>query len=215
MLHAANVRVEVEETTSEKIIVEVQRSQVTCKEAWNCSIGYDASAIPYYEIVMSYLNKGSLYDSLELKDADKQGDWVFSSLFRTLLKKKSCVLSITNTPDLAPALWAAAVLFGKELEIHSTPQLHLKESNRASMLVKAFKALGGMAEVRGDGLRISTLGANPKDCMLKTYGDHRLAMAFGVLQFRWPSLQIDDTECVRKSFPKFWQGLEFIRKCQL
>ena len=44
------------------------------------------------------------------------------------------------------------------------------------------------------------------------HGDHRIAMAFGVLTLRYPDLVIKNPECVSKSFPNFWEQLELIRQ---
>lgn len=39
---------------------------------------------------------------------------------------------------------------------------------------------------------------------VKTYGDHRIAMAFAPLRLIFPDLQIENPEVVDKSFPEFW-----------
>ena len=42
-----------------------------------------------------------------------------------------------------------------------------------------------------------------------THGDHRLAMAFGVLgALPGNEIEIDDPACVDVSFPTFWRDLE-------
>ena len=46
---------------------------------------------------------------------------------------------------------------------------------------------------------------------VSTHGDHRIAMAFGVLTLLYPDLVIEEPEQVSKSFPDFWTQLNAIR----
>jgi 3-phosphoshikimate 1-carboxyvinyltransferase len=51
--------------------------------------------------------------------------------------------------------------------------------------------------------------ARPLKGRVITHGDHRLAMAFGVLgAARGNSIAIDDRDCVAVSYPGFWTDLE-------
>ena len=43
---------------------------------------------------------------------------------------------------------------------------------------------------------------------VKTYGDHRIAMAFAPLRLVFPDLQIENPEVVDKSFPEFWEEFD-------
>ena len=44
---------------------------------------------------------------------------------------------------------------------------------------------------------------------VRTYGDHRLAMGFGVLgALTGNAITVDDRECVAVSYPGFWSDLE-------
>jgi len=43
---------------------------------------------------------------------------------------------------------------------------------------------------------------------VRTHGDHRLAMAFGILAAaHGNSIAIDDRDCVAVSYPEFWADL--------
>jgi 3-phosphoshikimate 1-carboxyvinyltransferase len=46
---------------------------------------------------------------------------------------------------------------------------------------------------------------------VETYDDHRIAMAFGVVGLRVPGVVILDPECVRKTFPSYFETLERLR----
>jgi 3-phosphoshikimate 1-carboxyvinyltransferase len=43
---------------------------------------------------------------------------------------------------------------------------------------------------------------------VRTYGDHRMAMSFGLLRLRQPGVAVDDPTCVAKTFPRYWDVLE-------
>ena len=46
------------------------------------------------------------------------------------------------------------------------------------------------------------------NCVIKTYDDHRMAMAFAPMALVMGSVIIDNPEVVSKSYPSFWEDLE-------
>ena len=52
--------------------------------------------------------------------------------------------------------------------------------------------------IRGDG------GLLPQHADLCTYGDHRMAMSFSILELGGFTVNLDNPGCVAKSFPGFW-----------
>jgi 3-phosphoshikimate 1-carboxyvinyltransferase len=42
---------------------------------------------------------------------------------------------------------------------------------------------------------------------IETYGDHRVAMCFGMLGLRVPGIRLQNPACVRKTFPNFFAKL--------
>ena len=51
-------------------------------------------------------------------------------------------------------------------------------------------------------------GSAPLRGRIETHGDHRLAMAFGVLgALPGNDVAIDDPDCVGVSYPDFWRDL--------
>jgi 3-phosphoshikimate 1-carboxyvinyltransferase len=87
-------------------------------------------------------------------------------------------------------------------------ELRVKESDRITAVVDNLRAIGADAEELPDGMRIR--GSDRKlEGRVLTHGDHRLAMAFGVLAAaRGNSIAIDDRDCVGVSYPNFWSDLE-------
>lgn len=169
----------------------------------------DASSLAFLEAYGRRWGLASFFGGMT-----RQGDSVFPELLEGLLKNP--VVSLRHHPDLAPPLWAAAALFRVAIEVRDCPQLHLKESNRARLLVEAAEALGAKGETRPDGFFCDFSGARParQELFLRTDGDHRLAMAAGVLATDDPLVQPDRRDCVRKSFPQFWPALAALEEAQ-
>lgn len=92
-------------------------------------------------------------------------------------------------------------------EIRGAGELRAKESDRIATVVGNLRALGADAEELPDGLVI-TGSDRPLRGRVLTHGDHRIAMAFGVLSaLPGNDIEIDDPACVAVSYPAFWQEL--------
>jgi 3-phosphoshikimate 1-carboxyvinyltransferase len=89
-------------------------------------------------------------------------------------------------------------------------ELKVKESDRLTLIAENLRAVGGQAEVQGDNLIVSGTEFTPRGAV-RTAGDHRLAMAFAVLQtLPRAEIRIDDMECAAVSFPGFSDTLQRI-----
>lgn len=169
-------------------------------------IDRDASSLAFLEVFAKRWRLAGFFE------ASRQGDSAFPEYLRQLEKGEA--LSLKDHPDLAPPLWAAAALLRLKLVVKDCPQLHLKESDRAHLLTEAARALGAPAEEREDGFTADFRAwvAPEKEVFLRTDGDHRMAMAFGLLSTDYPLISPDRRDCVRKSFPQFWQALALLEE---
>ena len=70
-----------------------------------------------------------------------------------------------------------------------------------------LRRMGGKVNATGEELHILPAELKPTE-MVRTYGDHRIAMAFAPLRLLFPDLQIENPEVVGKSFPEFWEEFE-------
>jgi 3-phosphoshikimate 1-carboxyvinyltransferase len=92
-------------------------------------------------------------------------------------------------------------------EIRGAAELRVKESDRIATVVSNLRAVGATAEELPDGLRV-TGSAMPLCGRVITHGDHRIAMAFGILgALPGNHIEIDDPGCVAVSYPGFWDDL--------
>lgn len=109
--------------------------------------------------------------------------------------------------DELPMLACLAARASGTTHIRDAQELRVKESDRITAVVTNLRALGVDAEEYPDGLRV-TGGDAPLQGRVVTHGDHRLAMAFGVLgALPGNHITIDDPGCVAVSYPTFWRDL--------
>lgn len=113
--------------------------------------------------------------------------------------------------DEVPILAVTAVRASGRTTIRGAGELRVKESDRLATLAANLIGLGVEVHEDPDGLTIDGTAA-PLRGPITTEGDHRIAMAFGVLDaLPGNELEIDDVECVQVSFPGFWTQLEGVR----
>jgi 3-phosphoshikimate 1-carboxyvinyltransferase len=115
---------------------------------------------------------------------------------------------VPSMVDELPLLACIATRARGETLITGAGELRVKESDRITAVVDNLLAIGADAEELPDGIRIRG-SDRPLEGRVVTHGDHRLAMAFGVLAAaRGNSIAIDDRDCVAVSYPNFWSDLE-------
>ncbi|MCC6245431.1 MAG: 3-phosphoshikimate 1-carboxyvinyltransferase [Gemmatimonadaceae bacterium] len=109
--------------------------------------------------------------------------------------------------DELPLLACVAARAQGETRITDAAELRVKESDRITAVVENLRRLGVEVEEFPDGMRIVGT-TRPLSGEVITHGDHRLAMAFGVLgALPGNHITIDDPDCVGVSYPTFWADL--------
>ncbi|WP_353265936.1 3-phosphoshikimate 1-carboxyvinyltransferase [Gemmatimonas sp.] len=109
--------------------------------------------------------------------------------------------------DELPMIACLAARARGETRITDAQELRVKESDRIRAVVDNLRTLGVEVEEYPDGMRV--VGSKtPLSGHVITHGDHRLAMAFGVLgALPGNHITIDDPGCVAVSYPAFWRDL--------
>ena len=106
--------------------------------------------------------------------------------------------------DEVPVLAVAAARAAGVSRITGARELRVKETDRIRAVVENLRALGVQAEELEDGMEIEGTD-RALSGRVKSFGDHRIAMAFGVLGAIPPNrIEIEGTEAVGVSFPGFW-----------
>lgn len=110
--------------------------------------------------------------------------------------------------DLTPTLAVLAPFADGPVRIRNVGHIRVQESDRLQALAAELGRLGVPVEEAADGLTIHP--ARPRPARVRTYDDHRLAMAFSLLALRVPGVEIDDPACAAKTFPDYYQRLELL-----
>lgn len=109
--------------------------------------------------------------------------------------------------DELPILACVAACAVGETWITGAGELRVKESDRIRSVVDNLRRLGVDVHELPDGMRITGTQGGLSGHVL-THGDHRIAMAFGVLAAMPDNrITIDDPGCVSVSYPTFWRDL--------
>jgi 3-phosphoshikimate 1-carboxyvinyltransferase len=115
-----------------------------------------------------------------------------------------------DVPDLVPVCAALACYARGASVIHDAQRLRYKESDRLLSLYLELKKMG--AEITMDESSLTVKGP----CALhgsavNPHGDHRIAMACAVAALGASGeTTIQDAECVRKSYPRFFHDLQVL-----
>ena len=137
------------------------------------------------------------------------GEWV-ADLVVSPGDLKGVVVGAADVPSMVDELPLLACLAARadgETIITGAGELRVKESDRIAAVVANLRAIGADADELPDGMHIRG-SSRPLRGRVTTYGDHRLAMAFGVLGAAiHNAIEIDDRDCVAVSYPEFWRDL--------
>jgi len=115
--------------------------------------------------------------------------------------------SIPRLVDEIPILAVAAMFTRGTFTVRNAKELRLKESDRATALVRNLRTLGNEVEEYEDGFAFQSRKMNI-GCEIDSFGDHRIAMAFGIAGLAIGGVRIRDAECVSISFPEYWEVLK-------
>lgn len=114
--------------------------------------------------------------------------------------------------DSAMTLAALAAIADGDSAIRNVGNWRVKETDRLNAMCNELNKLGCIAQVRGDDLLITPpVDGELTPSVVKTYDDHRIAMAFSVLGLARRGVTIDDPACVAKTYPQFFTDLGKLR----
>ncbi len=110
-------------------------------------------------------------------------------------------------PDTVLTLAAVAAFADGPTRITNIANLRVKECDRIHAAAAELARLGVDAEEGPDYLVIRPNGVI-RPAAIKTYDDHRVAMAFSLVGLMRDGIVIEDPACVAKSFPDYWSEFE-------
>lgn len=108
--------------------------------------------------------------------------------------------------DQTLTLAAIAPYLEKPTEIYGVSHIRRQECDRINAICTNLSAMGVRCEERTDGVKIYP--SQPKPAVIKTFGDHRVAMAFALTGLRAGGIEIENAEVVSKTFPDYFKVLD-------
>jgi len=148
--------------------------------------------------------------AVEIEQGPEQGGEPTGTIQASYSQLRAVSVSEAQVPsmiDELPLLACVGARARGTTEIRGAAELRVKESDRIATVVSNLRAIGASADELPDGL-VVTGSATPLRGRVITHGDHRIAMAFGVLgALPGNDIQVDDPACVAVSYPGFWDDL--------
>ncbi len=116
-------------------------------------------------------------------------------------------VDMADWSDTVPTLAAVAAFADSPTRIRGVGFIRSKETDRIGSLVAELARCGVDATEEADGLSIRPRPDAVHGAEVRTYDDHRMAMAMALLGLRVPGIEIDDPDVVAKSFPGYWAAV--------
>ncbi len=124
---------------------------------------------------------------------------------------------LNNAPDLIPLASLIAAFCPGESTIYGVSRLKNKECDRAQAICETLKKMGVEIQLIEDGFKIKGMSLCQRFTSrnllhggnYSSFHDHRMVMMLSIAQMGADSpIMIDDTECVSKSFPSFFEEMK-------
>ncbi|MFQ3182533.1 MAG: 3-phosphoshikimate 1-carboxyvinyltransferase [Polaribacter sp.] len=197
----------------------LQKQSIVVESDWS-------SASYFYSIIASSEIGASIQLSAYKKES-LQGDsclaeiythfgvaTVFGQDFIILKKEKASHLEaleidLKNAPDIAQTIAVTCFSEGVSCNLKGLHTLKIKETDRLEALKEELTKLGASISVTNESLHLEKSLEINQNISIKTYNDHRMAMAFAPLALKVP-ITILNAEVVTKSYQKFWEDMQQI-----
>ena len=187
----------------------------------------DWSSASYFYSIIAVSEIGSEICLSAYKEQSLQGDSSLASIYNhfgvetnygenfiTLKKiketsKETLEIDLKNAPDIAQTI--AVTCFAEKIacNLSGLHTLKIKETDRLVALHDELTKLGGIISITNESLHLEVSNEIFKNISIKTYNDHRMAMAFAPLALLVPII-ILNAEVVTKSYQKFWDDMKQI-----
>jgi len=119
-------------------------------------------------------------------------------------------VDMRDIPDTAQTLAAIAPFASTPTRIRGIASARVKETDRVAATCAELMRLGVRVNEHEDGMTIYPCDAI-QPATIRTYNDHRMAMAFSLIGLRVPGICIENPGCVSKTFPNFFETLDTLR----
>jgi 3-phosphoshikimate 1-carboxyvinyltransferase len=178
---------------------------------WSSAAFWIAAATIKGAVVLSGLNSNSLQADKKILDIAQAAGaslaWQNDELHIHHKELKAFEADLTDCPDLFPVLAVLAACCKGQSKLVGLHRLMHKESDRAKSIAALLSLLGVVFIIEGDQLNIK--GTEKLNALKYTCPkDHRMAMAAALASLHSEGkIEIENAECVHKSYPEFWSEL--------
>ena len=191
----------------------------------------DWSSASYFYSIVALSEVGSEITLSAYKETSLQGDSVLSHIYRhfgvtteflehKIVLKKVAMISgldknshftadLNKAPDIAQTIAVTCFGLGISCDLTGLHTLKIKETDRLEALKAELTKLGADIFVTSKSLHLKRRLHMSSGVRVKTYHDHRMAMAFAPLGML-TSIEILDANVVTKSYRNFWIHLKQI-----
>ncbi|OQX22080.1 MAG: 3-phosphoshikimate 1-carboxyvinyltransferase [Candidatus Altiarchaeales archaeon A3] len=178
-----------------------------------------------YSSAAFLLAAGAINGNIEMKNLNinsKQGDREILNILKRMEAKidikecrihvetselKGIEIDVKNIPDSVPVLAVLGCYAKGETKIYNAERLQLKESDRLSAIATELRKMGANIEELKNGLIIKE--SKLRGAIIDSHNDHRIAMACAIAGLSAEGeTTIDNSECVNKSYPNFFDDLK-------
>jgi 3-phosphoshikimate 1-carboxyvinyltransferase len=119
-------------------------------------------------------------------------------------------VDLRDIPDTAQTLAAIAPFASTSTRLRGIASARVKETDRVHATCVELSRLGVRVEEHADGMTVHPV-EKMRAASIRTYNDHRMAMAFSLIGLRFDGVTIENPACVSKTFPDFFEVLETLR----
>lgn len=191
-------------------------------QATDYRVEADFSQAAFYLVAGALGNDVTLMDlNLESLQGDKATIDFLQAMNCTLIEKnggiqvvsqglKATVVDASQCPDVIPVLSLALALSEGNSQVIHAGRLRIKECDRLSATVQELNTLGAKVIEHEDSMELTGV-KQLKGGSVSSHADHRMAMMLAIASTvcQEPVI-IDNKECVKKSYPSFWEDFEML-----
>jgi 3-phosphoshikimate 1-carboxyvinyltransferase len=185
----------------------------------------DWSSASYFYSIVASSEIGTSIQLSAYKKESLQGDSCLAEIYThfgvttvfgqnfIILKKEqksrleTLEIDLKNAPDIAQTIAVTCFAEGISCNLSGLHTLKIKETDRLEALKDELTKLGAVIAVTNKSLHLGRSLDMHANIAIKTYNDHRMAMAFAPLALKVP-IKILNAEVVTKSYQKFWEDMQ-------
>lgn len=203
----ATIQVKPSKIRSEKQVVESDWS--------SASYYYALMSMGEGEIRLQSFREDSLQGDKQLVEIYKQlgvnssfnNNELILSKIKNFQKPDFLTLDLNQTPDIAQTIAVNCFALQIKCKLLGLETLKIKETDRLAALQHELTKFGAVVEITDNSLEIKSFDEPQTNIEVKTYHDHRMAMAFAPLLLKY-SFTIENPAVVEKSYPDFWEDMK-------